>query len=321
MKKKEETILYMIVPCYNEEEGLKENAKKLEYKIKELITQSYISKESRIVFVDDGSRDQTWKILEELSDENERYIALQLASNRGHQNAILAGLMFAKDEADVTITIDCDLQQDIEAIKDFLEKYYEGNEIVYGVRYTRDTDSFFKKTTANCFYKLIALLGCEIHANAADYRLMSKVALEALSEYKEVNLFLRGIIPSLGFQTDLVYFNVYAREFGTSKYSFGKMMKLALEGITSFSIRPIRMVLAMGVFALLVSLGMIFHAVYEYYFGYTVSGWSSMLVSIWALGGLNLLAIGIIGEYIGQSYLETKRRPRYYISKVKRHKG
>ena len=308
--------LYIVVPCYNEEEALECSAEILKNKCLEMMSNHMISEESRIVLVDDGSKDATWKIIQTLHEMDGIFIGLRLAHNRGHQNALLAGLMYAKQYADVTITIDADLQQDVNAMSEFLEKYYLGNEIVFGIRNSRDTDSFFKKTTAIAFYKLCKFLGCDLYSNSADYRLMSKEALEALSEYSEVNLFLRGIIPTLGFQTDVVYFDVFPRAQGESKYSLSMMVKLGLDGITSFSIRPIRMVLIMGLVALLVSVIMIMHVFYEYYFGYTVSGWSSILASIWMLGGLNLVALGIIGEYIGRNYLETKKRPRYYISEV-----
>lgn len=315
-KAKKDTILYMVVPCYNEEEALQVSAVTLLNKIRELINKQLISAKSRIVFVDDGSKDQTWSIISGLYEQERIYIGLRLAHNKGHQNALLAGLMFAKQYADVTVTIDADLQQDINALESFLEKYYEGNEIVYGVRNSRNTDSFFKKTTATLFYKICKFWGCDLYENSADYRLMSKKALDALAEYGEINLFLRGIIPTLGFQTDIVHFDVFPRMQGESKYTFAMMLRFALDGITSFSIKPIRFVFGMGILALFVAFCMIIHVFYEHYFGYTVSGWSSILVSIWVLGGLILLSLGVIGEYIGRDYLETKRRPRYYISDV-----
>lgn len=305
--------LYIVVPCYNEEEALEASAKSLMGKLEELIDKEMISSKSRIVFVDDGSKDKTWSIIESLYEKHESIIGLRFAHNRGHQNAILAGMMYAKDFCDFTITIDADLQQDINVMELFIEEYYAGNEIVYGVRNSRNTDSFFKKFSATFFYKTMHFLGCNIYENSADYRLMSSKALDALSEYAEVNLFLRGIIPDIGLKTSVVHFDVFPRMQGESKYSLSKMVTLAADGITSFSIKPIRMVLMMGILALFVGFIMIIHVFYEHYFGTTVSGWSSILVSIWLLGGAILLSLGIIGEYVGRSYMETKKRPRYYF--------
>lgn len=311
--------LYIVVPCYNEEEALERSADTLLKKLTDLTEKGLVSEDSKIVFVDDGSKDRTWKIIEKLYEEQERVVGLRLAHNRGHQNALLAGLMYARKHCDFTISIDADLQQDIQAMDMFIEEYYAGNEVVFGVRNSRNTDSFFKRTTASIFYKLMNFLGGNIYANAADYRLMSVKALDALAEYDEVNLFLRGIIPDIGFQTSVVHFEVFPRMQGESKYSLSKMMTLALDGITSFSIKPIRMVFGMGILALLVGFGMIIHVVYEHYFGFTVSGWSSILISIWVIGGAILLSLGIIGEYVGREYMETKRRPRYYLWDVLSH--
>jgi len=308
--------LYIVVPCYNEEETLMSSAEQLDKKLTALIAAGQVSAESRIVFVDDGSKDSTWQIISDLHKKNSVFIGLRLANNRGHQNALLAGLMYAKEYADATITIDADLQQDIEAMGAFVAEWKKGNDIVFGIRNSRDTDSFIKKSTAMMFYKLCDLLGCNLYENSADYRLMSKKALIALNEYGEVNLFLRGIIPDMGFNTSIVYFDVFPRMYGESKYTFKKMLKLALDGITSFSIRPIRMIFGLGIIALIVALGMVVHVFYEHYFGYTVSGWSSILISIWVLGGINLLSLGIIGEYLGRNYMETKQRPRYFISEI-----
>lgn len=312
-KRKKVGTLYIVVPCYNEEEALEISVQSLVKKLEELIGKEMISTKSRIVFVDDGSKDKTWSMIESLYQKYDSIIGLRFAHNRGHQNAILAGMMYAKDFCDFSITIDADLQQDINAMELFIEEYYAGNEIVYGVRNSRDTDSFFKKFSATFFYKMMHFLGCNIYENSADYRLMSAKALEALSEYEEVNLFLRGIIPDIGLKTSVVHFDVFPRMQGESKYSLSKMITLAADGITSFSIKPIRMVFAMGVFALFVGFIMILHVFYEHYFGTTVSGWSSILVSIWVLGGAILLALGIIGEYVGRNYMETKKRPRYYF--------
>lgn len=305
--------LYIVVPCYNEEEALETSAIKLLDKLTEFVDKGLVSKESRIVFVDDGSKDKTWSIIKKFYEENEAVTGLRLAHNRGHQNALLAGLMYARKYCDFAISIDADLQQDINAIELFIEEYYAGNEVVYGVRNSRNTDTFFKRVTASAFYKLMGWLGGNIYANSADYRLMSAKALDALAEYDEVNLFLRGIIPDIGFQTSVVHFDVFPRQQGESKYSLSKMMTLALDGITSFSIKPIRLVFMLGIMALVVGLIMIIHVFYEYFFGTTVSGWSEIMCSIWLLGGAILLSLGIIGEYVGRNYLETKRRPRYYL--------
>lgn len=305
--------LYIVVPCYNEQEALEISAEKLLGKLQELIDRGLVHAESRIVLVDDGSRDNTWEIIQNLYHKEKAIIGLRFAHNRGHQNAILAGMMYARQYCDYTITIDADLQQDINAMDRFIEEYRKGSEIVFGVRNSRDTDSFFKKSTATIFYKLMHFLGCNIYENSADYRLMSAKALDALSEYEEVNLFLRGIIPDIGLKTSVVHFEVFPRMQGESKYSLSKMLTLGVDGITSFSIKPIRMVFMMGVAALIMGFGMIVHVFYEHYFGTTVSGWSSILASIWLLGGAILLALGIIGEYVGRNYMETKRRPRYYF--------
>ena len=315
-KRERNKVLYIVVQCYNEEEALEISAKSLMGKLEELIGKEMISSKSRIVFVDDGSKDKTWSIIEDIYEKHESIIGLRFAHNRGHQNAILAGMMYAKDFCDFTITIDADLQQDINAMELFIEEYYAGNEIVYGVRNSRNTDSFFKKFSATLFYKMMHFLGCNIYENSADYRLMSSKALDALSEYGEVNLFLRGIIPDIGLKTSVVHFDVFPRMQGESKYSLSKMVTLAADGITSFSIKPIRMVLMMGIMALFVGFIMIIHVFYEHYFGTTVSGWSYILVSIWLLGGAILLALGIIGEYVGRNYMETKKRPRYYFWNV-----
>lgn len=309
-------VLYIVVPCYNEEEALETSAGKLLDKLHELKKREIISDRSMIVFVDDGSKDRTWELIKGLYAVSKEITGLRFAHNRGHQNAILAGMMYARKYCDFTITIDADLQQDINAMEHFISEYVNGSEVVYGVRNSRNTDGFFKKFSATLFYKTMTLMGCDIYENSADYRLMSKKALEALSEYDEVNLFLRGIIPDIGFRSSVVHFEVFPRMQGKSKYPLSKMAALAADGITSFSIKPIRMVLMMGILAMLVGVGMIVHIIYEHYFGYTVSGWSSILMSIWVLGGSVLLSLGIIGEYVGRNYLETKRRPRYYFWEV-----
>ena len=261
-RSKKQGKLYIVVPCYNEEEALEASAHSLIKKLEDLISKELISEESRIVFVDDGSKDKTWQIIQSLFQKEEKVIGLRFAHNRGHQNAILAGMMYARKYCDFVITIDADLQQDIEAMDRFIKEYYAGNEIVFGVRNSRNTDSFFKKSTATIFYKLMHFLGCNIYENSADYRLMSAKALDALSEYEEVNLFLRGIIPDIGLKTSVVHFDVFPRMQGESKYSLSKMLTLGVDGITSFSIKPIRMVFMMGVAALIMGFCMIVHVFY-----------------------------------------------------------
>lgn len=305
--------LYIVVPCYNEEEALLPSAESLLEKLEELRNKGLVSERSRIVFVDDGSSDRTWELIGQLYNEHNEITGLRFAHNRGHQNAILAGMMYSKDYCDYTITIDADLQQDINALELFISEYESGSEVVFGVRNSRSTDGFFKKLSATMFYKIMRFMGAKIYENSADYRLMSKKALDALSEYGEVNLFLRGIIPDIGLKSSVVRFDVYARRQGESKYSLSKMVTLAADGITSFSVKPIRLVFGMGIAALFVGFGMVIHIVYEHYFGYTTDGWSSILMSIWVLGGAILLSLGIIGEYVGRNYMETKKRPRYYF--------
>ena len=313
--------LYIVVPCYNEEEALLASAASLIEKLAELRDKGFVSEKSRIVFVDDGSSDRTWEMIAQLYNEHKEITGLRFAHNRGHQNAILAGMIYSKDYCDYAITIDADLQQDINAIELFIKEYENGSEVVFGVRNSRSTDRFFKKLSATMFYKTMRFMGAKIYENSADYRLMSKKAIDALSEYGEVNLFLRGIIPDIGLKSSVVHFDVFARKQGESKYSLSKMVTLAADGITSFSIKPIRLVFGMGVLALLVGFGMAIHIVYEHYFGYTVDGWSSILMSIWVLGGAMLLSLGIIGEYVGRNYMETKRRPRYYFWDILSHEN
>lgn len=311
--------LCIVVPCYNEEEALLTSARLLLEKLGGLKDRGIVSEKSRIIFVDDGSKDKTWELIEQLYGENREITGLRLAHNRGHQNAILAGMMYAKDYCDYTITIDADLQQDVNAMELFIREYEEGSEVVFGVRNSRKTDGFLKKLSATFFYKTMRFMGANIYENSADYRLMSAKALDALSEYGEVNLFLRGIIPDIGLRSSVVHFDVFPRMQGESKYSLSKMLTLAADGITSFSIKPIRLVFCMGILALIVGFGMIIHIVYEHYFGYTSDGWSSILMSIWVLGGAILLSLGIIGEYVGRNYMETKRRPRYYFWQTLSH--
>ncbi len=309
-------ILAIVVPCYNEKDVLPSTAEQLFGALQRLTEGNAISKESKIVFVDDGSKDNTWELIENLCKENPKnFFGIKLSKNRGHQNALLCGLLTAKEFADASISIDADLQDDISVIDEMLGLYVSGCEIVYGVRSKRDKDSFFKRATAHAFYKLINFLGAKIIYNHADFRLMSKKALDALEEYKEVNLFLRGIVPMLGYKTGIAYYERKERLAGESKYPFGKMLKFALEGITSLSIKPIRMVTVLGIIIFIISLIMIAYSVLMYFRGYTVSGWSSMICSLWSIGGLILLSIGIVGEYIGKIYLETKQRPRFIVEK------
>lgn len=316
-KAKEDTILYIVLPCYNEAEGLLPTSERLLQKRNELIQKGYISDKSRILYVDDGSSDNSWEIISNLHTQHPEIQGVSLAHNRGHQNALLAGLMFAKDRADVTITIDADLQQDIHAMEHFLDKYYyEGCEIVYGVRNSRNTDSAFKKGSAGFYYGFMKLMGCNLYSNAADYRLMSALSIQALSEYSEVNLFLRGLLPEMGFKTGVVHFEVFEREYGKSKYTLSKMMKLAMDGITSFSVKPIRFFLILGVIIFLISVGATIWTVIDFFLGNTVSGYATLNCSLWMLGGIILLALGVIGEYVGRNYEESKKRPRYFLQDI-----
>ncbi len=280
-----------------------------------LIEKGKIAKDSKILFVNDGSKDRTWEMIEELHQKDAIYQGVKLSRNRGHQNALLGGLMTAKKYADMVISLDADLQDDIDAIDEFVEKYDKGCEIVYGVRSARKTDTFFKKFTAEGFYKLLHLMGGEVVFNHADYRLMSKRALEEMEKYQEVNLFLRGIVPMIGFQTDIVYYERHERLAGESKYPLKKMLALAIDGITSLSIKPIRLIVFLGMFIFVCSIAMLVYSLVQHFLGNTSIGWTSLIVSIWAIGGLQLLAIGVIGEYIGKIYLETKARPKYIIEK------
>lgn len=305
--------LYLVIPCYNEEEVLPETSKQLRAKMETLMAAGKISKESRIVFVNDGSKDRTWEIIESLHKENPLFQGIKLSRNKGHQNALLAGLMTVKEHCDMAISMDADLQDDIDAIDGMLEKYAEGCDIVYGVRNARDTDTAFKRKTAEGYYKVMGLLGADIVYNHADYRLMSKRALNGLEQFKEVNLFLRGVVPMIGYKSDKVYYARKERFAGESKYPLKKMLAFAWEGLTSLSVKPIRMIMTLGSVIFLVSIAMLIYSVVRHAMGATMVGWTSTVVSIWAIGGLQLLAIGIIGEYIGKVYLETKQRPKFIV--------
>ncbi len=306
--------LYLVVPCYNEEEVLPETSKRLKEKFTTLISEGKIGDDSRIVFVNDGSKDKTWELICELHKEDKLFRGICLSRNRGHQNALLAGLMTVMDECDAAISMDADLQDDINAIDEMVDKYNEGYDVVYGVRSSRKKDTFFKRTTAQGFYKLMKAMGVDTVYNHADYRLMSQRALRGLAEFKEVNLFLRGMVPLVGFRHTTVTYERGERFAGESKYPLKKMLSFAFEGITSLSIKPIRLICTLGVLIFCVSIGMLIYSLVRYFMGYTVEGWSSLAVSIWALGGIQLLAIGVIGEYIGKIYLESKKRPRFLIS-------
>ncbi len=308
-------ILYIVVPCYNEEEVLPETSKRLKEKMTELISGGKISDRSRVMFVDDGSSDRTWEIIEQLHESDDLFSGLKLSRNKGHQNALVAGLMTAKEHADISISMDADLQDDINVVDKFVDKYHEGCDIVYGVRSSRKKDTVFKRGTAGMFYKLMRLLGVDIIDNHADYRLISKRALEALAQFKEVNLFLRGIVKQIGFKSDIVYYERSERFAGESKYPLKKMLAFAFDGITSFSIKPIRLVTIVGFLVFLVSVGMIIYTIVQNCLGNTQAGWSSLMCSIWFLSGLQIMALGIVGEYIGKIYTEVKARPKYVIDK------
>lgn len=311
-----EPVLYIVVPCYNEEEVLPETSKRLKEKMENLMAAGKISRRSRVMFVNDGSKDRTWAMIEALHQSDSLFSGVDLSRNRGHQNALLAGLMTAKEHCDMAISMDADLQDDIDAVDAMLEKFREGCDIVYGVRSSRKKDTFFKRFTAEAFYRLMNFMGAETVFNHADYRLLSRRALEGLAEFKEVNLFLRGIVPMIGYTTATVEYERGERFAGESKYPLKKMVAFAMEGITSLSTKPIRYITALGVLIFLVSLIMLLVFIAQWALGMTVAGWASVICSVWAIGGLILLALGVIGEYIGKIYLETKERPRFLIREV-----
>lgn len=308
--------LYMVIPCYNEEAVLQETAKRLQDKYMNLLEKKMISKDSRIVFVNDGSKDRTWEMITELHTQSPSFFSgINLAHNAGHQNAVLAGLMTVKDQCDMAISMDADLQDDINAIDEMVAKYYEGNQVVYGVRSARDTDTFFKKFTAEGFYKFMSAMGADVVYNHADFRLMSRRVLQELSNFREVNLFLRGMVPLIGFQSCNVYYERAERFAGESKYPLKKMLAFAINGITSFSNKPLRMITSIGLLMFILSTAAFIWAFIVKLTGHSELGWSSTMCSIWLIGGLQLLALGIIGEYIGKIYAEVKQRPRYIIAK------
>lgn len=305
----------IVVPCYNEEEVLQETTRQLSNVLEGMERDKKIV-EGKLLFVDDGSRDATWHIIEQLSVDNPRVMGLKLAHNVGHQQALWAGLEWAANAPfDAAISIDADLQDDVHAIVEMTDRFNQGIDIVYGVRKERKTDTFFKKHTAQFFYKLMQTMGGDVVYNHADFRLMSKRALQALIAHPERNLFLRGIVRSLGYPSDFVYYDRNERYAGESKYPLSKMLNFAIDGITSFSVKPLRLITSLGVLFVLIAIGIIGYAIYEYFSGQTVAGWTSLLVSMWFIGGVILTSIGVIGEYIGKIYREVKRRPRYFIEK------
>lgn len=308
-----DNTLYMVIPCYNEKEVLNETASKLKNIYVELIKSNKINNKSKIVFVNDGSKDTTWEIIEELHRNDKIFSGINLSRNKGHQNALLAGLLTVKDYSDMVISMDADLQDDISAIEEMVDKYLQGYDIVYGVRSKRETDTLFKRVTAESYYKILNSIGGEVIYNHADYRLMSKRTIEELSKYQEVNLFLRGIVPMLGFSSTTVSYERNERLAGESKYPLRKMISFALEGITSLSIKPIRIISGLGILIFAVSILMLIYIVVRHQMGNTITGWASVAISVWAIGGLMLLSIGIVGEYIGKIYLETKQRPKFSI--------
>ena len=315
------TTLYVVVPCYNEEEVLPETSRRLGEKLDALEATGRISKDSRVLFVDDGSKDRTWQLISGLHQKDDRFGGVKLSRNRGHQNALLAGLMTAKDLCDAAISMDADLQDDINAMDRMLDAFETGCDIVYGVRSSRKKDTFFKRATAQGFYKFMKLMGVDIVYNHADYRLMSRRALEGLADYDEVNLFLRGIVPLIGYKSTTVEYERAERFAGESKYPLKKMLAFAIDGITSFSVKPLRLITNAGIVVFLISLVMLLYTLISWIAGHTVTGWTSTLASIWMIGGIQLLSLGVIGEYIGKIYNETKQRPRFIIDRYLNDRG
>lgn len=314
MKEKATPVLYIVIPCYNEEKVLPITAPEFQHKVEELVLSGKISRDSRILFVNDGSRDRTWEIIRDLASRNPVFRGISLSRNRGHQNALLAGLMTAKDNCDISISIDCDGQDDINAMNDMVDAYHNGAEIVYGVRSERKTDTFFKRFTAESFYRLLKWMGAEVVFNHADYRLVSSRVLKEFSNYKEVNIYLRGMFPLVGFQSTSVYYERHERIAGESHYPLKKMLMLAFDGITSLSIKPIRMITGLGIGISLVAFLLIIYALISYFTGNVVSGWASSLIATCFLGGIQLISLGVIGEYVGKIYMETKARPKFVIA-------
>lgn len=311
----ERSILYIVVPCYNESEVLPISSVIFKDKIDSLIAAGKVSERSKVVFIDDGSKDNTWEIIDSLCKSDTRFAGVKLSRNRGHQNALLGGMATVVDDCDMMVSIDADVQDDVDAIDKMVDKYHEGYEVVYGVRSARKTDSFFKRTTAQGFYKLMLAMGVETVYNHADFRLMSKTAVKAMLEFKEVNLFLRGLVPLVGYKSTSVEYERKERLAGESKYPLKKMLTFAIDGITSFSIKPIRLITSIGFIALFACVIYTIYALVRYFMGLTVAGWLSTTLSVWLFGSLNLIGIGVVGEYIGKIYLETKGRPRFIIEK------
>lgn len=314
MNKEDLKILYIVIPCYNEEEVLPITTEKLTEKMNSLVGVK-ISHESRVLYVDNGSEDRTWEIIKQIHEDNELFSCIKVTKNQGYQNGVLAGLMTAKKYADMTITMDADLQDDVNVIDSMVDDYNEGSEIVYGVRGSRKKDTFFKRFTAESYYKFLDMMGVEIVFNHGDCRLMGKKALDALEEYSEVNLFLRGIVPQLGFKTSSVYYERHERAAGESKYPVRELIRFATEGITSFSVKPLKIITSIGFLISILSIVVLVYALIIKILGNVVQGWTFLIVSIWLVAGIQMLSLGIIGEYIGKIYKETKRRPRYIIEK------
>ena len=310
----ESPILYIVIPCYNEEQVLPITSKFFLEELNDLISKNKISNDSRIMFVNDGSKDTTWNIIKRLSQEDNHFIGVCQSRNRGHQNAVLAGLMESKDQCDITISIDCDGQDDIKAMEAMVDAYANGAEVVYGVRSKRDTDTFFKRFTAESFYKLLNKMGVEVVYNHADYRLISSRVLEEFAEFKEVNLFLRGLIPLVGFNSTSVYYERHERIAGESHYPLSKMLGLAFDGITSLSIKPLTIITSLGLVVSLISFIGVIWTIVSHFYGATVSGWASTTCIVCFLGGVQLISIGVLGEYVGKIYMEVKHRPRFIIS-------
>ena len=310
----DKAVLYIVIPCYNEEEVLPVSAPRFLKKLGEMIAAGKISDESRIMLVDDGSRDKTWSLISSFAESDRHFMGIRQSRNRGHQNALLAGLMESKDRCDITISMDCDGQDDIDAAEKMVDEYYAGSEIVYGVRSSRDTDSFFKRTTARAYYKFLRKMGAEVVYDHADYRLISSRALNELAKFKEVNLYLRGMVPLVGFKSSCVEYERHERLAGESKYPLGKMLSLAVNGITSLSVKPLRLITGFGIAVALISFIGVLWALITALTGHAVAGWASTTCIVCFVGGVQLICLGIIGEYIGKIYLETKQRPRYIVS-------
>ncbi len=312
--------LAIVVPCYNEEEALVDTDKVLNDLLSDLIKRKVVKSNSFILYVNDGSKDNTWNVIKKAYENSKLVHGLNLAGNKGHQNALLAGLMTVKSDVDVTISIDADLQDDVGVIEEMLNKYYDGADIVYGVRNDRTSDSFFKKFSAEAFYKIMNLMGAKTIYNSADFRLMSNRALDELSLYSETHLFLRGLSTELGFKTDCVYYKRSPRLKGESKYPLKKMISFAFNGVTSFSDKPLTLILYLGFIAILISFIAVIYSLVQHVSGQTIKGWTSLFASIWFIGGVQLVSLGIIGQYVGKTFIETKKRPRYYIESYLDHK-